>query len=87
MHELWHWYFWHNGGKEINIKYGFEIFNAIKESLTVLLNIEFADIIGQYPDRGYPHHYKLREGILKFYQDKKDIYSTIDYCLKFLNAD
>ena len=84
MHELLHWYFWHNGGKKIEKVYGKKIFNDIKESLTVLLNIEFQDILKGVKDLGYPQHQKLRKLIEKKYKQSGNIYETIDHCLKIL---
>ncbi len=81
MHELWHWYFWHNGGREIKEKYGRLVFNDIKESLTVLLNIEFKDLLKGAVDKGYLQHQALRRKIIKQYYQTKNIYSVIDYCL------
>ncbi len=81
MHELWHWYFWHNGGQEIERKYGYAIFNNIKESLTVLLNVEFADLLEGIIDKGYVQHQSLRRKIIKHYTRTNDIYSVINHCL------
>lgn len=85
MHELWHWYFWHNGGREIMEKYGYLIFNDIKESLTVLLNVEFVDLLNGAIDKGYSQHQLLRKKILNKYKQVKNIYKVIDYCIEELN--
>lgn len=84
MHELWHWYFWYNGGRGIKEKFGQKIFNDIKESLTVLLNIEFADLLGETRDKGYPQHQSLREKIIEHYNQTKNVYAVINHCVKQL---
>lgn len=84
MHELLHFYFWHAGGREIKEKFGGKIFNDIKESLTVLLNIEFQDIMGGIQDKGYPQHQNLRQLIKDSYKKNKNINKIIQDCLGFL---
>lgn len=74
MHELWHFYTWHGLGASEEVRIGKEKYNDLKEALTVLLNIECADLLGEgIQDSGYPQHARLREEILKFWKDEKDI--------------
>ncbi len=40
-------------------------YNDIKESLTVLLNTEFKELMGDSIDNGYPQHQDMRTKILK----------------------
>jgi hypothetical protein len=82
MHELWHFYFYHTVGKKILAELGRQIFNDIKEALTVLLNIEFSDILNGVEDKGYPQHAELRKQIVKLYKENNDIYKTIEGTLK-----
>ena len=84
MHELLHFYFWHTGGREIKEKFGYKIFNDIKESLTVLLNIEFQDLMGGIQDKGYPQHQNLRQLIENSYKKDKDVNKIVQDCLGFL---
>ena len=74
MHELWHFYTWYKYGKDWLDKLGFEKYNDIKESLTVLLNIVYKDLLPTgLKDEGYPQHKELREKILKLWKEKQDI--------------
>ena len=82
MHELWHWYFYYTVGKKIGEEYGHKIFNDLKEALTVVLNIDFIDLLGETTDKGYPQHEALRETIKNTYAETKDIYKTINRTLK-----
>ena len=66
MHELFHFYtlkaFWETS-QEVGLT-DLQL-NDIKESLTVMLNIEFKDLMGDSVDVGYPQHMEMREQILK----------------------
>ncbi|MBN1325579.1 hypothetical protein JW977_01175 [Candidatus Falkowbacteria bacterium] len=84
MHELWHFYFYHTVGKKISDDFGPKIFNDIKEALTVLLNIEFSDILMGVEDKGYPQHTELRKQIVQLYKESNDIYKTIEGTLKVI---
>ena len=59
MHELWHFYTWHKFGNYAE-KIGSKIFNDTKEALTILLNIEYKDLLGGSIDTGYSQHEALR---------------------------
>lgn len=73
MHELWHFYTWYKfGDREQQI--GINKYNDIKESLTVLLNIECKSLLPEgTTDNGYPQHQELRKKIIKLWQEKPDI--------------
>lgn len=73
MHELWHFYTWHKFGKEQMDELGPQKYNDIKEALTVLLNIEFADILNGEIDKGYTQHQELRKLIAEKWSETKDI--------------
>ena len=74
MHELLHFYTWYKFGINWENKIGMEKYNDIKESLTVLLNIECIDLMPEgISDKGYPQHKELRERILKLWKENKDI--------------
>jgi len=47
MHELWHFYTWYGLGAEQKEQLGKEKYNKLKESLTVLLNVECSDIYSE----------------------------------------
>lgn len=74
MHELWHFYTWQKFGEEELEKLGPQKYNDIKEALTVLLNIECGDLFPEgVQDFGYPQHKELRENIVEFWKETKDI--------------
>lgn len=84
MHELWHFYTYAAFGKyEKDV--GPQKYNEIKESLTVLLNMEAAHIMGGEADEGYPQHKELRSSISKMWVETKDIQNVwgdaLDKCL------
>jgi len=66
MHELLHFY---THRKYDSLKIEPTRFNDIKESLTVLLNIEFPNLIGGVEDTGYPQHQAMRQEIIKMRQE------------------
>lgn len=72
MHELWHFYTYSKFGDYID-RLGASKYNDIKEALTVLLNIECKDLLGEEVDSGYPQHKDLRERITQLWADKKDL--------------
>jgi len=74
IHELWHFFTWERFGSEWEEKLGKQTYNDIKESLTVLLNVECADLLPEgVLDTGYPQHKELREKILRLWSETKDI--------------
>ena len=72
MHELWHFYTWKcfsgEQSKILSTK-----FNDLKEALTILLNIECADLLEGVLDQGYSQHQKLRQEISEIWSQTKDI--------------
>lgn len=72
MHELWHFYTWYKFGVSQEIL-GKQKYNKLKEALTVLLNFEFKDQLGDIQDTGYPEHQELRARILEIWNEEKDI--------------
>lgn len=73
MHELWHFYTWKKFESEEE-KIGKEKYNNIKESLTVLLNVECNHLFSaNYEDNGYPQHQELRIKILELWEKNPDI--------------
>jgi len=74
MHELWHFYTWYSFGPEEETKLGKQKYNDLKESLTVLLNVECKDLMPEdVIDYGYPQHKGIRARILDLWQQNKDI--------------
>lgn len=61
MHELLHFY---THRKYDSFVIDSNKFNDIKESLTVLLNVDFADLMNGEEDRGYEQHQQMRSEIL-----------------------
>jgi len=85
MHELWHFYTWHKYGQVELKKLGFNKYNDIKESLTVLLNVVYADLLLEgLKDEGYPQHQKLRGYILKCWHENSDIDDVWQKAVNFL---
>jgi hypothetical protein len=81
MHELWHFYTWHKFGDTIN-QIGPEKFNDIKEALTILLNIEYPDLLNGEIDNGYPQHQELRKLISDTWSKTKDINKVWEMALE-----
>jgi hypothetical protein len=73
MHELWHFYTWRRFDREVEQKIGVAKYNDIKESLTILLNIECSDLMGGKIDMGYPQHQELRKKFAEIWNKTKDI--------------
>jgi hypothetical protein len=72
MHELWHFFTYAKFGTQIE-EIGSKRFNDMKEALTVLLNIECADLMGGAIDKGYEQHILLREKISFMWNNQKNI--------------
>lgn len=70
LHEILH-FFTH---KFIKLDISPQHYNNYKESLTVLLNLEFSDLI-EHEDRGYPQHKKIRDYIAKKYDGNPSVVS------------
>ncbi len=62
MHELLHFY---THRKYDSLGIDSKKFNDIKESLTVLLNVDFSDLMNGEEDRGYDQHQQMRIEILQ----------------------
>ncbi|MBU2158932.1 hypothetical protein KJ848_01995, partial [Patescibacteria group bacterium] len=74
LHELWHFYTWYALGENEQDRLGKEKYNDLKESLTILLNVECADLLGEgVVDAGYPQHQELRTQISDFWNKNPDI--------------
>jgi len=82
MHELMHFYTWEVFKQYlIDENISKELYNDIKESLTVLLNLEFADLLGREEDRGYPQHAEMRARISVLWNESKDINKVFESLL------
>jgi hypothetical protein len=80
MHELWHFYTWYGLGENQEEELGKEKFNDLKEALTVLLNVECKDLMPEgVIDVGYPQHQEIREEILKYWANDKNINSLWNF--------
>ena len=72
VHELWHFYTYYKFGYTIE-QIGPKKFNDLKESSTVLLNVECQDLMGGEVDVGYPQHESLRKVISEAWQKTHSI--------------
>ena len=70
MHELLHFYTLKAFAKRSE-ELGLTLmqYNDVKESLTVLLNTEFKDLMGDAVDNGYPQHQNMRVQILAMQEE------------------
>ncbi|MFA5174385.1 MAG: hypothetical protein WC438_04350 [Candidatus Pacearchaeota archaeon] len=85
-HELMHFHFHRNYWEEIERQIGKERTGDLKESLTVLLNLEFKDL-WVVEDRGYEPHKKLRGYIERQWNNKKDFDVLLNKCVKYINKN
>ena len=74
MHELLHFYTWYAYGEKL-MREGLskEKYNDIKESLTIILNSDFADLMEGAIDEGYPQHQEMRAEINKLWLESRDM--------------
>ena len=82
-HELMHIHFHNTDWKYVEEKIGYEKTKDLKESLTVLLNLEFKDLLIAY-DEGYPKHKELRGFIESEWKKEKDFKKLLDKCINYL---
>ena len=85
-HELMHLQFHHYYEKKLLKRISKKMFNDIKESLTVLLNLEFKGL-HLSKDRGYPSHAKLREFMTKEWKENKDFDMLVSKSIKLLKKN
>ncbi|MDP2655261.1 MAG: hypothetical protein Q8P17_01735 [bacterium] len=87
MHELLHFYTWQAFYSRLK-QFGVDDsrYNDVKESLTELLNIEFADLMPEAHDEGYPQHAEMRQVVRKSWLATKDIRRTVLDALSIPNA-
>jgi hypothetical protein len=79
MHELWHFYTWYAFGSQEEAL-GKQKYNDLKESLTVLLNVEFKHLLPEdVEDKGYPQHQEIRAKILEFWAKDKNMSNLWEY--------
>lgn len=69
MHELFHFY----TKEAFESVISKEKYNDIKEALTVLINIEYADLMGDAKDEGYPQHAEMRQTITNLWTEGKNM--------------
>jgi hypothetical protein len=82
-HELMHFHFFDNYADLIVEEIGEEKMEDLKESLTVLLNLEFGDLWMSF-DRGYDSHQDLRKFIVSQWEKKKDFDLLLKKCVEYL---
>lgn len=79
MHLYFHKFYWEKVEKQI----GKEKTADLKESLTVLLNLEFKDL-WFVEDTGYEQHRELRKFIVKEWKKEKDFEKLLEKCINYL---
>lgn len=79
MHELFHFYTWHAFHRRLD-EYGIDesAYNDFKEALTVLLNVEYTNLMRGATDRGYSQHAELRETIRTLWLENRSLASIMD---------
>lgn len=82
MHELLHFYTHRKYDGIIKDKLEF---NKFKESLTVILNTEFKDLLEYLSDKGYPKHQEYREEIIKKREEGRSIDDIFEEYRKLSN--
>jgi hypothetical protein len=83
MHELFHFYTWYAFVEKLtNQGVSKEKYNDIKESLTVILNTDFSDLMNGAVDGGYPQHQEMREEIKRLWLENKDVTKVVEDVLK-----
>jgi hypothetical protein len=85
-HEIFHIYFHRIYEKELSNKLSKSQFADLKESLTVLLNVEFKNLF-IVRDKGYPVHQELRTFISEQWERSKNFSELIDKCVNRLTND
>jgi hypothetical protein len=84
-HELMHLQF-HHYFNELRVKISENQFQDLKESLTVLLNIEFKDLL-KSEDIGYPNHQELRKFISEEWKKEQDFGRLIEIILNKMETE
>lgn len=83
-HEIIHLQFHHYFEYDLKRKISNEKFQNLKEALTVLLNVEFSDLLKE-KDVGYPKHKKLREFISRKWEKEKNFKKLLEKCVDYSN--
>lgn len=83
IHELLHMQFETYYKKSLDALLTKKQFQYLKESMTIIINDEFKDIITQ-PDKGYPIHQKLREKLEKIWYKRKNFQEFLDKAIKII---
>jgi hypothetical protein len=73
-HEIFHFYTWYQFAQPLKAE-GVTLsqYNDVKESLTEILNIEFADLLNGEYDKGYPQHQEMRHRINELWRAGKPL--------------
>lgn len=79
MHELFHFYTWYAFHWRLD-EYGIDegAYNDFKEALTVLLNVEYTNLMRGATDRGYSQHAELRKEIRTLWLENRSLASIVD---------
>jgi hypothetical protein len=83
-HFMFHYYFMEEWKKKFDLTDG-QMW-AIKESFTVLLNMECGDLMFAF-DRGYPDHQKLRAKISKDWKKYKNFDKVLDKTCEYVKKN
>lgn len=84
-HEMMHIQFHNTYWQDVEKQIGKEKTSDLKEALTVLLNIEFKDLL-LVKDEGYSIHEELRSFIEKEWGKKPDFDFLIEKCVEYIKS-
>jgi len=83
-HETLHFHFFEHDYKKVEKQIGKKKTEDLKESLTILLNLEFRDLCFT-TEKGYPNHQELRKFIAEEWKKDKNYEELIKKCVKYLS--
>jgi hypothetical protein len=86
MHELFHFFTWDSLHDELRARgLDHDQYIALNESLTVLLNVECADLMVGARDNGYPQHQQLRAALLDLWRSESNLVDSIPSLVSLLD--
>ena len=86
MHELLHFFTWYGALPRLMLRnVPKKMYEDIKESLTVLLELEFNDLMAGFVEPGYPPHQQIRAHIRQYWLETPNLYTVLDRVVADLN--